>query len=212
MEKPIIILGAHGLAKVALEIFQKNDLVVYGLLAEDKATKGTEINHVPIMGNIEDGKYLRLLGKTCEAFVAIEQSASRKQLIGMLIEQRQAMPINAIHPLASLATTASMGHGNLLDVGVSLGPGATLGNHCILHAQAIIEREAHIKDFTQIGAGSIIGAQAAIEEHVFIGAGATVIAGVQVGAGASIGAGSVVLAHVKPGEMVLGNPARPVKP
>lgn len=41
--------------------------------------------------------------------------------------------------------------------------------------------------------------------------GATIITGIQIGAGARVGAGSVVLDHVNPGEVVLGNPAKPVK-
>ena len=96
-------------------------------------------------------------------------------------------------------------------LGASLGPETTLGSHCIVHTHVAIEHEAIIKDFVQVGTGSVIGAQAVIEERVFIGAGATIIAGIQVRAGASIGAGSVVLDHVKPGEAVLGNPAKLVK-
>ena len=48
MSKPIIILGAGDLAKSALAIFQKNGVVVYGLLAEDAALQNQAINHVPI--------------------------------------------------------------------------------------------------------------------------------------------------------------------
>ena len=106
VEKPVIILGTHGLGKLALEIFQKNGIVVYGLLSEDGALQGTEVNHVPILGSIEDEQYLGLLGKACEAFVAIEQDASRQNLISMLNEQRQVMPINAIHPVADIAESA----------------------------------------------------------------------------------------------------------
>lgn len=211
MEKPVIILGVHGLGKLALEIFQKNGIVVYGLLSEDEALQGAEINHVPILGSIEDEQYLGLLGKTCEAFVAIEQGVSRQNLIRTLNKQRQVMPINAIHPLADIAESACIGHGNLVNVGASLGPGTILGSHCIVHTHVAIEHEAIIKDLVQVGTGSVIGVQAVIEERVFIGAGATIIAGIQVRAGARIGAGSVVLDHVKPGEAVLGNPAKPVK-
>lgn len=211
MKKPVIILGARDLGKLALEIFQKNSVVVYGLLAEDGALQNQILNHVPILGSIADEQYLALLGKDCEAFVALEQVASRQQLIAMLYEQRQVMPINAIHALATLAESAGIGHGNLINVGASLGPDASLGSHCIIHTQAVIEHAAIIKDFVQVGAGSIIGTQAVLEKHVFIGMGATLVAGIQVGAGARIGAGSVVLDHVKPGETVLGNPAKPVK-
>lgn len=209
MEKPIIILGAGDLARAALEIFQKNGVVVYGLLAEDEALQHQEINHVPILGSLADEQYLELLGRDCEAFVALGSDGSRQQWIATLREQRQLTPVNAIHPSATLANSASIGHGNLVNVGVSLGPGFTLGNHCIIHTHATLEHEVVIKDFVQVGAGSIIGAQAVIEDHVFIGIGATLIAGIQVGSGASIGAGSVVLEHVKPGARVLGNPAKP---
>lgn len=211
MSKPIIILGAGDLAKSALAIFQKNGVVVYGLLAEDAALQNQAINHVPIVGSLADEQYLGLLGKDCEAFVALDQDASRQQLIATLREQRQLMPVNAIHPSATLAESVSIGHGNLVNVGVSLGPDASLGSHCIIHTHATIEYAAIIKDFVQVGAGSIIGAQAVIEDHVFIGIGATLVAGVQVGVGASIGAGSVVLEHVKLGTKVLGNPAKPVE-
>ncbi|MEM7055460.1 MAG: DapH/DapD/GlmU-related protein [Bacteroidota bacterium] len=211
MGKPVIILGVHSLGKLALEIFQKNDIVVYGLLSEDKALQGTEVSHVPVLSSIEDEQYLGLLGKTCEAFVAVEQHVSRQKLISTLSKQRKIIPINAIHPLAAIASTASIGYGNLVNVGASLGYGTALGSHCTVHAHVAIEHEAIIKDFVQIGTGSIIGAQAVIEEHVFIGLGATIITGIQVGAGARIGAGSVVLDHVHPGEVVLGNPAKPVQ-
>ncbi|MEM7383246.1 MAG: NeuD/PglB/VioB family sugar acetyltransferase [Bacteroidota bacterium] len=209
MEKPIIILGAGDLANAALAIFQKNGIVVYGLLAEDGALQRQEIHHVPILGSLADEQYLGLLGKDCEAFVALDSDAGRQQWIATLREQKQLSLVNAIHPSATLAESVSTGHGNLINVGASLGPGVTLGSHCIIHTHATIEPRAVIKDFAQIGAGSIIGAQAVIEDHVFMGIGATLIAGIQVGSGASIGAGSVVLEHVRPGARVLGNPAKP---
>lgn len=156
MGKPVIILGVHSLGKLALEIFQKNDIVVYGLLSADKALQGTEVNHVPVLSSIDDEQYLGLLGKTCDAFVAVEQRVSRQKLISTLGEQREIIPINAIHPLAAIASSASIGYGNLVDAGASLNYGITLGSHCILHARVAIEYEATIKDFVQVGTGSVI--------------------------------------------------------
>ena len=209
MEKPIIILGTNTLARTALAIFQKNGVLVYGLLAEDTVLQHQEINHVPILGTLADEQYLELLGTDCQAFVALNSDASQQQWIATLREQKQLTPVNAIHPSAILADCVGIGHGNLINVGASLAPGVTLGNHCIVQTHAILEHEAVIKDFVQVGAGSIIGTQAVIEDHAFIGIGATLIAGIQVGSGASIGAGSVVMQDVKPGTRVLGNPAKP---
>jgi UDP-2-acetamido-3-amino-2,3-dideoxy-glucuronate N-acetyltransferase len=45
-----------------------------------------------------------------------------------------------------------------------------------------------------------------------LGSGATVLGSVSIGAGALIGAGAVVTRDVAPGEVVVGNPARTLKP
>ena len=80
-----------------------------------------------------------------------------------------------------------------------------------MHKQVVIEYGVTIQDFVQIGSGSVIGEQTIVEEHVFIGPGSTIIAGIHIGKGARIGAGSVVLESVKEKEVILGNPAKPVK-
>lgn len=211
MEKPVIILGAHGLGKVALEILQQNGIVVYGFLDDDQALQGKEINHVPVLGNTTEERYLDLIGEKCTPFVAVEQQGKSQQIMAMLKEQNQAVTVNAIHSSAVIAASATLGHGNLVNAHASIDVNATLGSHCILHTQVAVEHGAVIKDSVQIGAGSVIGANATLNECVFVGAGATIIAGVEIGANASIGAGSVVLANVKPGKAVLGNPAKPVK-
>lgn len=211
MEKPVIIFGASGLAKEASEILQKNHIEVYGFLADDTTLHGSEIDHVPVMGHTEDADYLKLIGKKCEAFVAVENIDERQGLVNLLNQQRKVMPINAIHPLASIATSASIGYGNLLNTGVSLASGVQIGNHCIIHTHALVEYDVEVDDFVQIGAGSIINGNVKIGKNTFIGAGVTIIAGINIGVGARIGAGAVVLADVKKEEVVLGNPATPVK-
>ncbi len=211
MSKQIIILGACGLGKVALEILQQNDIVVYGFLDDDQKLWGKSINHIPVLGSTTEEKYLDLINENCGALVAIEHPTRRKHLVDMIREQKQAIPTSAIHPTAMMATSVTLGHGNLIDAGVSLGVDVTIHNHCILHTQAIIEHDAVIKDFVQVGAGSVVGAGVMLHEKAFVGAGATIVAGAEIGAGASIGAGSVVLADVKPGTTVLGNPAKPIK-
>ena len=211
MEKPVIIFGTQGLGRVALDILQQHGVVVYGFLDDDPKLQGKEINHVPVLGSTTDERYLELIGQKCAACVALEQQGRRVQLIAMLKDQQQVVPMNAMHASAIMAPSAALGQGNLVNAHVSLDANATLGSHCILHAQVAIGHDAVIKDFVQVGAGSVIGAGATLNEQVFVGTGATVVPGVEVGAGASIGAGSVVLANVKAGATVLGNPAKPIK-
>ncbi|MHA7877593.1 MAG: PglD-related sugar-binding protein [Bacteroidota bacterium] len=211
MNQEVIILGARDWGKIALEIFQKNNIIVYGFLDDDPKLWGKIINHVPVLGSTTAQDYLDLIGKNCGAFVAIAQQSIRQRLITMLHQQKQIAPTSAIHPSVIMATSAACGYGNLIDAGASLGVDVVMGNHCILHAHTTIGEATVIEDFVQVGAGSVVGSGVTLREKVFVGAGATIVAGVEIGVGASVGIGAVVLADVKPGEAVLGNPAKPVK-
>lgn len=211
MENPVLIFGTSYLGRIAREIFEVNGNVVYGFLDDDKQRHGKEIDGIVVLGNTDDDGLLKLIGKKCEAFVAVDDNRFRKTLVKMLNEVRHVQPVNAIHRDALLASHVELGHGNLIDSGVKIGVGAKLGSHCILQCGALIGAEASLGDFTQIGSGSIINSGVRIEPEAFIGSGVTIVTGVTIGKGARVGAGAVVIAPVKDGETVFGNPAQPIK-
>jgi sugar O-acyltransferase (sialic acid O-acetyltransferase NeuD family) len=211
MENPVIIFGANYLGRAAREIFERNGNVVYCFLDDNKDLHSAEIDNVTVLGSTDDDGYLKLIGKKCEAFVAIDDNKVRKSLVRMLKEVRKMQPVNAIHPGASLALSASIGHGNFIDAGSQTGAGAVIGNHCLIHANVVVGAETQIGDFVQIGASSTINSGVVIKDEAFIGSGVVVVSGVTIGKGARVGAGSVVIAPVKAGETVFGNPATTVK-
>ncbi len=207
MKKAVIILGAKGIARAALEIFNSNGVEVYGFLDDDVKIHQQEIDTIPVLGKSDDHGFLKLIGQKCEAFVATDENSVRKKQVKMLIESRKTMPMNAIHELARISTSAIIGHGNFINSHVVLGAGVKVGQHCILNTGAILEHNVTVSDFVQIGAGTIINAEVSIEKEAFIGSGALVVAGVKIGKKARIGAGSVVVSDVADGETVFGNPA-----
>ena len=211
MEKPVIIFGSTGLAKAALEIFNSNNIVVYGFLDDDEQTHNTEINTVSVLGATDDHGFTKLIGQKCEAFVATDDNALRKEYVEYLMETRKVMPMNAVHQTASISDSFSIGHGNFVNAGAILSNDSKMGNHNVINSKAIIEQEVEIGDFVQIGAGSIINTKVKIENEVFIGSGVTIVAGVTIEKGARIGAGSVVVGDVKKGKTVFGNPAKPIE-
>ncbi|MEX2565765.1 MAG: acetyltransferase [Cyclobacteriaceae bacterium] len=211
MEKPIIIFGAKGIAHPALEIFNSHDLVVYGFLDEDEKLHQKEINHVAVLGNPDDDGYLKLIGKKCEAFVAVDDAKYRKSVVKLLNERRKVQPVNALHKLSYISTDAAIGHGNFINAKVTIGAGAEVGNHCIFHTNCTIEHQVKIGDFVQVGAGSVINSEVKIEEGVFVGSGVTVVSGIKIGKNARIGAGSIVIADVEADQTLFGNPAQVIE-
>lgn len=211
MENPVIIFGANALGRAAKDIFETNEVVVYGFLDDNKKLHKTEIDEVVVLGDTDDHGFLKLIGKKCEAFIAVDDNKLRKSLVTMLKEERHVQPVNAIHSKSFVSPKAEIGHGNYIDFGSYLAPASKIGSYCLIHANTAIGVECKLGDFVQIGSGSNINASVEIEDEVFIGSGVTIVSGVSIGKGARIGVGSVVVAPVKAGETVFGNPAQKIK-
>lgn len=211
MQNPVIIFGANQLGRLAKEIFELNEVVVFGFLDDNVKLHNTELDDITILGNTDDEGFLKLIGKKCESFVAVDDTRLKKSLVKMLNEIRHVQPVNAIHKNASISSKAVLGHGNLVDTRVAIAPGVNVGHHAIIHAGCLLGVQCKVGDYVQIGAGCTIGHEAEIENEVFIGDGATIVAGLKIGKGARIGAGSVVVSSVEAGATVFGNPAQKIK-
>lgn len=211
MEKPVIIFGAGGLGKAALEIFKSNNVVVYGFLDDNKEIHNDLIDDVPVLGHTSDKKYLKMIGEKCEAFLAYDDNVLKATISKNLKNDQKAVPINGFHKTASIASTAIIHHGNFINQYVCLGAYSEIGNHCVLHSGSMIDYGVKIADFVQVGTGSVLNPEVIVEDNVFIGSGVTIVSGIKIGSGARIGAGSVVIEHVKKNTTVFGNPAKPIK-
>ena len=210
MEKPIIIFGAGAVGKSALEIFKSNGIIVFGFLDDNKELQNQDVGEVPVLGTLDDAEILKEVGKSAEAFIAIDENSIRRKLTNSLKKERQSVPVNAVHQSALVAESAAIGQGNLIDAGVILGSSVSVGNHCLLRLGSKLDTGVNIGDFVQIGTGSNINAEVQIEDEVFIGSGVTIVSGVTIAKGARIGAGSVVVENVEPTATVFGNPAKTI--
>ncbi|MDH5382957.1 MAG: NeuD/PglB/VioB family sugar acetyltransferase [Cyclobacteriaceae bacterium] len=211
MDKPVIIFGYGPLTRAAIEILVSNNIDIYGILDDKEENKDKEINNIPVLSNTNDQGFLKFIGKKCEAFIASDDNPFRKTLVKMLIEKRHVMPINAIHSKAYISDSAFFGHGNMINMGVTLGAGVEIKNHTILNSSCTLDHGVIVHDFVQIGSGTVVGAETIIEENVFIGTGCVLVPGIKIGKNARIGAGSVVISNVENNATVFGNPAVPVK-
>ncbi len=210
-KKPVVILGAGGLGKLALEIFQSNDVDVYCFLDDREDMHQSQIGEVSVMGFTDDENLLSIIGKKCDAFVSTDESGYRESLTDLLKENRKTIPINAVHKKADISAYAEIGYGNLLAAGTIISAFAKVKNHCIIHANALVDFESEINDFVQIGAGAVVNSSVEIGKGAFVGSGAIIVSGVKIGDNARIGAGAVVIKDVPDGATLFGNPAEEIK-
>jgi sugar O-acyltransferase (sialic acid O-acetyltransferase NeuD family) len=110
-------------------------------------------------------------------------------------------------PRAYISGRASLGHGAIVQRGVTVMPYAQVGVACKLNVNCTIHHEAVIGPYSTLAPGSQILGKVTVGERVYVGAGAIVRQRCRVGDGALVGAGAVVVADVPPGAVVVGVPA-----
>jgi sugar O-acyltransferase (sialic acid O-acetyltransferase NeuD family) len=117
-----------------------------------------------------------------------------------------------VHPSVQMdRSSCSIAHG------AQVCAGAVLTVNIVLDAHAVVNFGATVGHEAKIGRGCVINPGANVSGGVTIGSGTLVGTGAQIrqyldiGSGATVGAGAVVVKPVKPGETVVGCPAKPMR-
>lgn len=207
MHSSVIIFGACHLTRDAIDIFQKNNITVYGILDDNTKWHHKEIMDIAILGATNHPKFLALLDGDCAFFLAYGERDKRKETAKFLLKNTKIQAISAIHPSTTITHPMQLGQGLYIGAQVCLASAVTIGYYCMVHSGVIIDHQSKIHDWVTIGAGSIIGAEVTIEEGVTIDKGAIISSGVTIQQGAHIATGAVVVKNVKKGDYVAGNPA-----
>ena len=117
---------------------------------------------------------------------------------------------------------------------VEIQRGAAVGARCKIQSHAFVCEGVEIQDEVFVGHGVVFIndrfpaatdeaglpktdadwelERTLVERRASIGSGATILGGVRIGERALVGAGAVVTHDIAPGETVVGNPARPLRP
>jgi hypothetical protein len=113
-----------------------------------------------------------------------------------------------IDPTAIVARTASIDAGVVVNAGTVIAARTTLGRFVHVNRSASIGHDNVLDEFVTLGPGCVLAGHVHVERGVFIGAGAVCAPEVTIGTNAVVGAGAVVIGDVAPATVVVGNPAK----
>ncbi|MBI4333126.1 MAG: acetyltransferase [Chloroflexi bacterium] len=205
-----IIIGAGGQARILYEILSYDRNVEIVAFVHNEVPKpGANIKGIPIVGDHSVIPGLMERGVK-GAIVAVSMNDIRaahfEKLRGMGLEL-----INAIHPTASIAPSARLGHGVTVSMGAIISTGVRIGDNVIINTGAIIEHDNQIGDHAHVGPGCSLAGAVKVGNSALVGIGSVVKELVTIGQNTVVGAGSVVLENIPDNVVVGGTPAKVVQ-
>jgi sugar O-acyltransferase (sialic acid O-acetyltransferase NeuD family) len=215
--KRLIILGTGGncldILDALLAINVQAGRVVYecaGFLDDNQELHGCEFHGVRVVGPLADsGRF-----PDCVFVNGIGSPANfwRKPEIinttGLAPERFETI----IHPQASVSSFARLGHGCVALAGTAIGAGAEIGNHVFLLPGTVVSHDCRLEDCVSVASGACLSGGIEVGKASYIGANSSIRNGVRIGARSLVGIGSVVLNDVPDHTIVVGNPARVLRP
>lgn len=153
-----------------------------------------------------------IIKKSSYFFVGIarEHGLARSK-ISEKLESFGLKPFNLISKHSILDKSANIGSGLLAMPASVVHKKVKIGKFCILNSNSCIDHECIVGKGVHVMGSAYIAGRVTIGDYATIGANAAVLPDIHIGKNSIVGAGSVVTKHVKPNEVVVGNPARFLK-
>lgn len=210
MDKPVIVLGAGGHAKVVIDALLQQGVDVVGIVDSDSNKVSNQILGINVIG--DDDTVFRYPKDEIYLVNGIGSvgSATRRKSVFMKFKSQGYRFIVVIHPSAIIGSDVDIQEGAQIMAGAVIQSGAVIGINTIVNTRASIDHDCIIQSHVHISPGAIICGGVSVGEETHVGAGATVIQGVRIGVNTVVGAGSLVLKDVAGNKVIYGNPAKEV--
>jgi len=204
LERAVVVVGAGGHAKVAIEALRHSGYRVIG--CTDFDTTRRSVVGVNVLGGDEQLPEIRRTGVRF-AFPAIGNNGIREEKGAELVALGFELPA-AVGPSAILSPSAQIGRGVALFGGAVVNADARIEDFAIINTNASVDHDCRIGRAVHVAPGCSIAGCVQIGDRTFLGAGTSVIPSIMIGSDVLIGAGSVVIRNLPDGVTAVGAPAR----
>ena len=207
MDKPVIIIGAGGHAKVLYDCLQLLGVEVLGSL-DACPPPSRHTCSLPIIGDDSAiSAYSNDAVELVNGLGSVGDTALRASIYYKFKKLGYGFR-QVIHTAAIIASDCILGEGVQVMAGAVLNTGTKIAEDSIINTGAVVDHDCVIGSHVHIAPGAILSGGVQVGDGSHIGTGATVIQGISIGRNALVGAGAVVLRNVPPGAKVVGVPAK----
>ena len=208
MNKPIIIIGAGGHAKVLLDTLLLQGVSVLGISDTDPPKIGSSLFGIKVFGGDEIFKDFPPASVHCVNGLGSINSMDLRKKLFESYKDKGYFFAQVIHPSALIAREVTIGEGSQIMAGAIIQPSTSIGKNCILNTGVSIDHDCEIQDHVHVAPGVTLSGSVKVGRESHIGTGAVVIQNITIGERVLIAAGAVVTQNIPDGVHVKGVPAR----
>lgn len=207
--RPIVILGGGGHARVVADLIRALDIAIYGVVDPDEDSVSLRLPIEKFLSSSDDS-VLDLDPNKIHLAIGVGSrlgSNARRHLFDKFSAAGFQFP-PLVHPTAYVATDARLGPGVQIMAGAIVQSGSEFASCSIANTRSSIDHECNVGAFAHVAPGATLCGCVSIGANSFVGPGAVITHNLTIGAEAIVGAGSVVLRDVPPAATLWGIPAQ----
>lgn len=206
-QRPLVLIGAGGHARVLLAMVRANGLDLLGVCDPVLKAKGQkDWEGVPVLG--DDDALLQIDPDKAGLVLGVGQlpnNNTRANLFQVWRERGYSFP-PLVHPNAWVSPDVKLSDGLQIMAGAVVQPGCIFGNNIIVNTKAGIDHDCHIGNNVHLAPGATLCGSVTVGVGAFIGAGAVIIQSLHIGNGAVVGAGVTLLRNLQAGKTIFDKP------
>ena len=195
-DKPIIILGSGGHAKVVADTLKLLGKQVLGFVTNDNDSL-KKILDINILGDdsILD-KYSNIDVDLANGIGSIPYDVTRWDVAKRMRNKDFRFP-TFIHPTAFISSDVSLDEGVQIMAGATIQTGTSIGMDTIINTAVAIDHDCSIGKNCHLAPGTVCSGGVSIKRGVHIGTGSVIIQNITIGKDTNIAAGSTLYKDVK---------------
>ncbi len=208
MKKRLLIIGASGHGKVALDATINQDKYEFVGWLDSNLVKGTNVLGYEILGKTKEVKELAITYNIDSYFIAISNNYVRKKVFEYVNKECPNLSFaKIIHPGSIIGLGSKIEAGSLILPGAIVGVSSIIKVGSILNSKATLEHDGVMNSWSSILPGVCTGGNIILGSLSYICIGSIISHNIKIGDNSVVGAGSVVLKDQPSNSLIMGTPA-----
>lgn len=204
-DRTLAVIGAGGFSAEVVEAAELAGWVVTALYDDDETAKGRAVMGRPCLGPISDFER-----GTKSAYIMAIGSNEVRQRVAARLATAGHEAIAVIDPRSAVSRSAAVSAGAYVAAGAFVGPQVKVGQHAIVNVGVSLGHDAILGDYSQVCPGARVSGYGVLGEGAFMGSNAVLGPGGIMGEWSKLGAASFANRTVAARALAVGVPARTI--